>query len=79
MVLSGGAGVVLALVRAGREGRGGALFVAHVGDTRALLGRTDDNSVLRVVQLTVDHSLHNEDELLRLSQLGLDVNKLRNC
>ncbi|CAB3232504.1 unnamed protein product [Arctia plantaginis] len=75
--LSGGAGVVLALVRAG--GGGGALFVAHVGDTRALLGRTDDNSVLRVVQLTVDHSLHNEDELLRLSQLGLDVNKLRNA
>ncbi|XP_022827409.1 TGF-beta-activated kinase 1 and MAP3K7-binding protein 1-like [Spodoptera litura] len=70
--LSGGAAVVIALVHANK------LFVAHVGDTRALLCRTDDNAVLRVVQLTVDHSLNNEDELLRLQQLGLDVNKLRN-
>ncbi|KAF9407345.1 hypothetical protein HW555_012600, partial [Spodoptera exigua] len=66
--LSGGAAVVIALVHANK------LFVAHVGDTRALLCRTDDNAVLRVVQLTVDHSLNNEDELLRLQQLGLDVN-----
>ncbi|VVD02262.1 TGF-beta-activated kinase 1 and MAP3K7-binding protein 1-like [Leptidea sinapis] len=70
--LSGGATVVLALVHNNK------LFVANVGETRALLCKTDDNSVLRVVQLTVDHSLNNEDELLRLSQLGLDVNKLRN-
>lgn len=70
--LSGGATVVIALVHNGK------LFVANVGETRALLCRTDDNAVLRVVQLTVDHSLNNEDELLRLSQLGLDVNKLRN-
>ncbi|XP_041985448.1 TGF-beta-activated kinase 1 and MAP3K7-binding protein 1-like [Aricia agestis] len=71
--LSGGATVALALVHNDR------LYVANVGETRALLCKTDDNSVLRVVQLTVDHSLHNEDELLRLSQLGLDVNKLRNA
>lgn len=70
--LSGGTTVVLALVHNNK------LFVANVGETRALLGRTDDNSVLRVVQLTMDHSLNNEDELLRLSQLGLDVNELRN-
>ncbi|KAF9407234.1 hypothetical protein HW555_012668 [Spodoptera exigua] len=48
--LSGGAAVVIALVHANK------LFVAHVGDTRALLCRTDDNAVLRVVQLTVDHT-----------------------
>lgn len=71
--LSGGATVVIALVHNNK------LFVANVGETRALLCRTDDNSVLRVVQLTVDHSLNNEDELLRLAQLGLDVNKLRNA
>ncbi|XP_059045480.1 TGF-beta-activated kinase 1 and MAP3K7-binding protein 1-like [Achroia grisella] len=71
--LSGGATVVIALVHNNK------LFVANVGETRALLCRTDDNSVLRVVQLTVDHSLNNEDELLRLSHLGLDVNKLRNA
>ncbi|XP_034837281.1 TGF-beta-activated kinase 1 and MAP3K7-binding protein 1-like [Maniola hyperantus] len=71
--LSGGATVVIALVHNNK------LYVANVGETRALLCRTDDNAVLRVVQLTVDHSLNNEDELLRLSQLGLDVNKLRNA
>ncbi|XP_049880725.1 TGF-beta-activated kinase 1 and MAP3K7-binding protein 1-like [Pectinophora gossypiella] len=71
--LSSGATVVIALVLNNK------LFVANVGEMRALLCRTDDNSVLRVVQLTVDHSLNNEDELLRLSQLGLDVNKLRNA
>ncbi|XP_053619433.1 TGF-beta-activated kinase 1 and MAP3K7-binding protein 1-like [Plodia interpunctella] len=70
--LSGGATVVIALVYNNK------LFVANVGETRALLCKTDDNAVLRVVQLTVDHSLNNEDELLRLSQLGLDVSKLRN-
>ncbi|XP_039760578.1 TGF-beta-activated kinase 1 and MAP3K7-binding protein 1-like [Pararge aegeria] len=71
--LSGGATVVVALVQNNK------LYVANVGETRALLCRTDDNAVLRVVQLTQDHSLNNEDELLRLSQLGLDVNKLRNA
>ena len=35
------------------------------------------NGVLRVVQLSVDHDLRNEDELLRLSQLGLDVEKFK--
>ncbi|XP_032523505.2 TGF-beta-activated kinase 1 and MAP3K7-binding protein 1-like [Danaus plexippus] len=71
--LSGGATVVVALVHHNK------LFVANVGETRALLCRTDDNGVLRVIQLTVDHSLNNEDELLRLSHLGLDVNKFRNA
>ncbi|XP_063541770.1 TGF-beta-activated kinase 1 and MAP3K7-binding protein 1-like [Cydia strobilella] len=70
--LSGGATVVIALVHNNK------LFCANVGCCRALLCRTDANSVLRVVQLTADHSLSNEDELLRLRQLGLDTNKLRN-
>ncbi|XP_048001503.1 TGF-beta-activated kinase 1 and MAP3K7-binding protein 1-like [Leguminivora glycinivorella] len=70
--LSGGATVVVALVHNNK------LFCANVGCCRALLCRTDANSVLRVVQLTADHSLANEDELLRLRQLGLDTNKLRN-
>ncbi|GBP67513.1 TGF-beta-activated kinase 1 and MAP3K7-binding protein 1 [Eumeta japonica] len=70
--LSGGSTVILALVHNNK------LYVANVGEARALLCRTDDNYVLRVVQLSVDHSLNNEDELLRLSQLGLDVDRLRN-
>ncbi|XP_075215377.1 TGF-beta-activated kinase 1 and MAP3K7-binding protein 1-like [Lycorma delicatula] len=49
----------------------GLLFVANVGDSRALLCKTDENGVLRVIQLSVDHDLSNEDELLRLYNLGL--------
>lgn len=69
--LSAGTTAVIALVYGER------LYVSNVGDTRALLCRTDGNGVLRVVQLSVDHDLRNEDELLRLSQLGLDVEKVR--
>ena len=67
--LSAGTSVVVALVYSGR------LYVANVGDSWALLCRTDSNGVLRVVQLSVHHDLRNEDKLLRLSQLGLDVEK----
>lgn len=55
----------------------GKLYVANVGDSRALLCKTDSNQVLRVIQLSMDHDLRNEDELLRLSQLGLDVESIR--
>ncbi|TGZ46146.1 Uncharacterized protein DBV15_05432 [Temnothorax longispinosus] len=69
--LSAGTSAVVALVYRGR------LYIANVGDSRALLCKTDSNQVLRVVQLSVDHDLRNEDELLRLSQLGLDVESIR--
>lgn len=69
--LSTGTNAVVALVYGGR------LYVANVGDSRALLCKTDSNQVLRVVQLSVDHDLRNEDELLRLSHLGLDVNSIK--
>ncbi|XP_032675271.1 TGF-beta-activated kinase 1 and MAP3K7-binding protein 1-like [Odontomachus brunneus] len=69
--LSTGTSAVVALVYKGR------LYVANVGDSRALLCKTDSNQVLRVVQLSVDHDLKNEDELLRLSQLGLDIESVR--
>ncbi|KAI4479641.1 PREDICTED: TGF-beta-activated kinase 1 and MAP3K7-binding protein 1-like [Polistes canadensis] len=69
--LSAGTSAVVALVYSGR------LYVANVGDSRALLCKTDDNQVLRVIQLSVDHDLRNEDELLRLSQLGLDTDSIR--
>lgn len=52
------------------------LFVANVGDSRALLCKTDKNGVLRVIQLSVDHDLSNEDELLRLYNLGLPFEKV---
>lgn len=56
---------------------GGRLFVANVGECRALLCKTDENGVLRVLQLSADHNLTNEDELLRLRQLGLDVDRIK--
>jgi len=55
----------------------GKLYVANIGDSRALLCKTDSNQVLRVVQLSIDHDLKNEDELLRLSHLGLDIESIR--
>ncbi|CAG9770611.1 unnamed protein product [Ceutorhynchus assimilis] len=54
------------------------LFVANVGNCRVLLCQTDANSVLKVVQLSIDHDLQNEDELLRLSQIGINPHNLRN-
>lgn len=69
--LSAGTSAVVALIHKGR------LYVANVGDSRALLCKTDSNQVLRVIQLSIDHDLRNEDELLRLSQLGLDVKSIR--
>lgn len=69
--LSAGTSAIVALVYGGR------LYVANVGDSRALLCKTDSNQVLRVVQLSVDHDLRNEDELLRLSHLGLDIESIR--
>lgn len=53
------------------------LYVANVGNCRVLLCQTDENSVLKVVQLSIDHDLKNEDELLRLSQLGMNIKTLR--
>jgi len=49
------------------------LFVANVGDTRAVLCSQLPSGELRVTKLSVDHVLGNEDEDLRLSQLGLSA------
>lgn len=66
-----GASVVLALIH------NRMLYICNVGNCRALLCKSDDNNVLRVVQLSVDHNLYNEDEILRLCQLGLDVQSFK--
>lgn len=71
--LSSGATAAIALVYNHK------LYVANVGTCRVLLCQTDPNSVLKVVQLSVDHDLRNEDELLRLSQIGININNLRRC
>ncbi|XP_060527969.1 TGF-beta-activated kinase 1 and MAP3K7-binding protein 1-like [Cylas formicarius] len=65
--LSSGTVVAVALIFKNK------LYVANVGNCRVLLCQTDPNSVLKVVQLSVDHDVTNEDELLRLSQIGIDT------
>lgn len=69
--LSVGTSVVIALICHKK------LYIANIGNCRALLCKNDANNVLRVVQLSVDHNLYNEDEILRLCQLGLDTQALR--
>jgi len=49
------------------------MFVAHIGDSRAVLGRTDTEGnqlVLKGSQLTQDHKPDNPDELKRIESNG---------
>ncbi|CAH1171098.1 unnamed protein product [Phaedon cochleariae] len=69
--LSSGTAAAVALIYKNK------LYVANVGNCRVLLCQNDANSVLKVVQLSVDHDLKNEDELLRLSQIGINTKSLR--
>lgn len=72
--LSVGSSVIIALITNKK------LYIANLGICRALLVKNDiKNDVLRVIQVTVDHNLSNEDEVLRFCGLGLDVGgSLRN-
>jgi len=47
-----------------------------VGDTQAVVARQLPDGQLKAIPLTVDHVLDNEDEMLRLSHLGLDPAKM---
>jgi len=48
------------------------LFVANAGDVRTVVCKTKSNGDVKALPLFIDHTVHNEDEVLRLSQLGLD-------
>uniref|UniRef100_A0A8C5QBD2 TGF-beta-activated kinase 1 and MAP3K7-binding protein 1 n=1 Tax=Leptobrachium leishanense TaxID=445787 RepID=A0A8C5QBD2_9ANUR len=52
------------------------LYVANVGTNRALLCKSTVDG-LQVTQLNADHMTENEDEIFRLSQLGLDPTKIK--
>jgi len=52
------------------------LFVANVGNSRAILIYEKANGSLATEQLTVDHTVENEDEIRRLEALGLDRTQL---
>ncbi|XP_076459304.1 TGF-beta-activated kinase 1 and MAP3K7-binding protein 1-like isoform X2 [Babylonia areolata] len=69
--LSGGTTATLVLIYNNK------IYVANVGDTRALLVKTGQDGVLTVMQLSNDHTLDDPMEHERLSGLGLDVEKLR--
>lgn len=68
--ISGGTTAVVALIVKKQ------LYVANVGNSRAVLCKRDEENGLQVIQLSVDHDIDNEDELLRLSELGLDVKQI---
>ncbi|XP_037016117.2 TGF-beta-activated kinase 1 and MAP3K7-binding protein 1 isoform X3 [Artibeus jamaicensis] len=68
--ISGGAMAVVAILLNGK------LYVANVGTNRALLCKSTVDG-LQVTQLNMDHTTENEDELFRLSQLGLDAGKIK--
>ncbi|XP_054997118.1 TGF-beta-activated kinase 1 and MAP3K7-binding protein 1 isoform X1 [Sorex araneus] len=73
---AGGAMAVVAVLLCNK------LYVANVaapspsGTNRALLCKSTVDG-LQVTQLNVDHTTENEDELFRLSQLGLDAARIK--
>ncbi|XP_063961415.1 TGF-beta-activated kinase 1 and MAP3K7-binding protein 1-like [Lytechinus pictus] len=69
--ISGGTSAIVTLIHDNK------LFVANVGDSRALLCTLEPDNTTKVRQLSVDHTTNNHDELLRLSQLGLDTDTLQ--
>ena len=69
--ISGGCTAVVALLTTSR------LYVANVGDSRAILAYKGSDGSLQVKQLSVDHCVENEQELERLTALGLDREQLK--
>lgn len=53
------------------------LFVTNVGNSRSVLCTTDSNGRLHVQQLSTDHVVTTESELVRLSNLGLDIEQIK--
>lgn len=66
--ISSGASAVVALIYRNK------LYVANVGDCRALVCRTDEYGSISVAELNVRHDIDNADEVLRLTTLGLSAN-----
>ena len=70
-LISGGCTAVVAVVC------GNKLYVANVGDSRAVVVYQTPNGALETLQLSTDHVVRNEDELKRLEKLGLDPEELK--
>ncbi|XP_071539217.1 TGF-beta-activated kinase 1 and MAP3K7-binding protein 1-like isoform X2 [Panulirus ornatus] len=69
--IRGGTTAVVALIH------GGMLYVGNVGDSRALLCKKDRSGVLKVKQLTADHTTSSHDEVQRLAALNLPPSKIQ--
>ncbi|KAL4658100.1 TGF-beta-activated kinase 1 and MAP3K7-binding protein 1 isoform X1 [Arapaima gigas] len=69
--VSGGATAVVALILNHK------LYIANVGTNRALLCKSSSDGQNQVIQIGQAHTTENEDEIQRLSQLGLDPHRLR--
>ncbi|XP_018598501.1 TGF-beta-activated kinase 1 and MAP3K7-binding protein 1 isoform X2 [Scleropages formosus] len=69
--VSGGATAVVALILNQK------LYIANVGTNRALLCKSSIDGQNQVIQIGQAHTTENEDEIQRLSQLGLDAHRLR--
>lgn len=69
--IRGGTTAVVALMH------GGVLYVGNLGDSRALLCKKDRLGVLKVRQLTADHTTSSHDEIQRLSALNLPASKVK--
>ena len=53
------------------------LYVANVGDSRAILAYEEGDGSLQVKQLSEDHGVENEKELERLTAIGLDREQMK--
>ncbi|XP_066563253.1 TGF-beta-activated kinase 1 and MAP3K7-binding protein 1 isoform X2 [Amia ocellicauda] len=69
--VSGGATAAVALILNNK------LYVANVGSNRVLLCKCSSDRQNQVSQIGCPHTVDNEDELLRLAQLGLDVSRIK--
>ncbi|XP_034388644.1 TGF-beta-activated kinase 1 and MAP3K7-binding protein 1 isoform X1 [Cyclopterus lumpus] len=69
--VSGGATAVVALILNNK------LYIASVGTNRALLCKSSSDGQNQVLQIGRPHSTDNEDELQRLSALGVDPARVR--
>ncbi|XP_056265430.1 TGF-beta-activated kinase 1 and MAP3K7-binding protein 1 isoform X2 [Pseudoliparis swirei] len=69
--VSGGATAVVALILQEK------LYIAGVGSNRALLCRSSSDGQNQVLQIGRPHSTDNEEELQRLSALGVDPARVR--
>jgi len=71
-LISGGCTAVIAVITKKR------LYVANVGDSRAVLVYEDqDQPALQVMQLSEDHGVENTQEIERLAAIGLDAEELK--